>query len=653
MNDEERGDGDRKRRAAILAIILLAAAAAIALALSSGGGGAGEPPIAEEEDEEEPPEALPGDHIVAFDSRGGSAVRSQTVREGSIAAEPAPPSRSGYSFEGWFREIECATEWDFMSDVVEEDLTLYAKWAAVSGTPRPPTYTATFDSRGGTPVPSAKGLARDSLVPAPQSPEREGYSFDGWFKDAECSREWDFSADTVTSNVTLYAKWEGKEYTITLRFPTASVEGAPQTMGVRMGQEYSIPDPARAPYRFGGWFLKEGGVNYAVGSEDGANVARQPQSGVWSNPGDLTLYAYWEGTMFLKYEGGAAYKGTASTTGSVVIQEYYLGRKISSIGADAFSGCANMTSIDAPGSIASVGARAFSYCYRLESISLPGAAVIGDEAFLSCSALGSASIPGATSLGARAFASCASLSEMSLPNANTIGERAFTDCSGLKSVSMPKATVIGAWAFAKSGLESVSIPSGATAVAERCFSECASLRSVSLPSSLKSIGSYAFYMTGLTGVSIPSGVEVIGDNAFFECAQMTAPLSIPSSVASIGVRAFGKTGITSLSFAAGSNLTTLGAGAFIYCTALSGTVSLPSSVTSIGNGAFQNDINLSEVIIPAREMSFVGPGVFQDCSIRMVIKTGTADPGAGSAPPNWAPNWNNTRCTVIWGYVEP
>ena len=41
------------------------------------------------------------------------------------------------------------------------------------------------------------------------SPTRQGYTFGGWYKNADCSdgQKWDFATDTVTSNITLYAKW--------------------------------------------------------------------------------------------------------------------------------------------------------------------------------------------------------------------------------------------------------------------------------------------------------------------------------------------------------------------------------------------------------------------------------------------------------------
>ena len=47
----------------------------------------------------------------------------------------------------------------------------------------------------------------DSLIDAPTAPTAEGYRFDGWYKNAACTKAWNFETDTVTTNTTLYAKW--------------------------------------------------------------------------------------------------------------------------------------------------------------------------------------------------------------------------------------------------------------------------------------------------------------------------------------------------------------------------------------------------------------------------------------------------------------
>lgn len=77
--------------------------------------------------------------------------------------------------------------------------TLFALKAA-------PGYTVAFDTRGGSTVPSAMTAQNKTMV-APANPERSGYTFAGWYRDAACTQAWDFAKDVVTADMTLYAKW--------------------------------------------------------------------------------------------------------------------------------------------------------------------------------------------------------------------------------------------------------------------------------------------------------------------------------------------------------------------------------------------------------------------------------------------------------------
>lgn len=69
-------------------------------------------------------------------------------------------------------------------------------------------YSVTFDSNGGTDVPSQTDVMYGDLLEVPEPPTREGYEFTGWYHDANCQYLWDFNADLVADNITLYAGWE-------------------------------------------------------------------------------------------------------------------------------------------------------------------------------------------------------------------------------------------------------------------------------------------------------------------------------------------------------------------------------------------------------------------------------------------------------------
>ena len=68
-------------------------------------------------------------HTVTFDSRGGSSVESQRVLDGNPVVRPEPPMLDGYFLNGWYKDEEATgDEWDFDTDRVTEDITLYAGW---------------------------------------------------------------------------------------------------------------------------------------------------------------------------------------------------------------------------------------------------------------------------------------------------------------------------------------------------------------------------------------------------------------------------------------------------------------------------------------------------------------------------------------------
>lgn len=69
-------------------------------------------------------------------------------------------------------------------------------------------FTVTYNSRGGTDVAAATNVPRGALLAAPEAPTREGYLFAGWYADEARTRAWDFSADAVEQDLTLYAGWE-------------------------------------------------------------------------------------------------------------------------------------------------------------------------------------------------------------------------------------------------------------------------------------------------------------------------------------------------------------------------------------------------------------------------------------------------------------
>ena len=165
---------------------------------------------------------------------GDSEYAKQVLPSGTLATRPdAPAATPGCTFGGWNKAD--GTAWDYASDKVTDNITLYAKWAAN-------TYTITFDTAGGSEI---APITQDygTVITAPEAPTREGYTFIGWDKEIPTTMP--------AENMTVTAQWEINQYKIT--FDTAGgSEIAPITQDY--GTVITAPaDPTREGYTFIGW----------------------------------------------------------------------------------------------------------------------------------------------------------------------------------------------------------------------------------------------------------------------------------------------------------------------------------------------------------------------------------------------------------------
>jgi uncharacterized repeat protein (TIGR02543 family) len=109
-------------------------------------------------------------------------------------------TKNAVEFEGWYKEEVFTTKWDFAQDTVTSDVTLYARWVPI-------LWTVSFDAGSGTPAPESQAVTDGGLIEEPDTMTKEDGKFEGWYKEAAFTTEWDFAQDTVTSDVTLYARW--------------------------------------------------------------------------------------------------------------------------------------------------------------------------------------------------------------------------------------------------------------------------------------------------------------------------------------------------------------------------------------------------------------------------------------------------------------
>ncbi|MGE7947468.1 InlB B-repeat-containing protein [Lysinibacillus sp. NPDC093688] len=224
-------------------------------------------------------------YIVTFDANGGSEVPSQSVESGELIKAPSTPVKAGYTFGGWYKDKDLTEAWDFAKDVVTKNVTLYAKWTKdhTSGGGSgggsggsSPNYKVIFDSDGGSKVPS-QTVGYNDLVKAPTTPVKEGYRFDGWYKEAALNNAWDFAKDKVTADITLYAKWT-KDYIVTFDSNGGS-EVPSQTVPYKA--LVKVPtNPKKEGYLFIGWYKNK---KFTKAWDFAKDVVTE----------DLTLYARW------------------------------------------------------------------------------------------------------------------------------------------------------------------------------------------------------------------------------------------------------------------------------------------------------------------------------------------------------------------------
>lgn len=142
-------------------------------------------------------------HTVTFEVNGGSAVPSQTVVDGSTATQPVDPTRTGYTFAGWYEDAGLTTAFNF-STPITADTTIYAQWTEVI------EYTVTFDKNGGDTeaVPTTKtALSGGTVGTLPTPPTRTGYTFNGWNTAANGSGTVFTASTPVNASITVYAQW--------------------------------------------------------------------------------------------------------------------------------------------------------------------------------------------------------------------------------------------------------------------------------------------------------------------------------------------------------------------------------------------------------------------------------------------------------------
>ena len=143
-------------------------------------------------------------YTVTLNTNGGTInsgnVTGYTYGQGATLPTADDMTYAGHTFKGWYDNK--ALTGNPVTEISATDTgkkEFYAKWTLN-------TYTVTFDSQGGSKVDS-QTVSHGGTVTEPTAPTYEGYTFGGWYTEAGCTTEYDFTT-AVTESLTLYAKWK-------------------------------------------------------------------------------------------------------------------------------------------------------------------------------------------------------------------------------------------------------------------------------------------------------------------------------------------------------------------------------------------------------------------------------------------------------------
>lgn len=477
------------------------------------------------------------------------------------------PSRTGYTFEGWFEDKAYTKKIESIEKGSKGDRDIYAKWTVID-------YTITYHLDGGTNGENPESYTVEDKIVL-QKAEKAGYAFEGWFEDEAFTKKAE-SFENATGDKQLYAKWKLFGYQINYHL-NGGENSSENPLSYTVDDAVAFKQAEKRGYTFLGWFEDEACTEKIEGIEKGSKGDRDIYA-KWEivtykieyvldggtnddNPtsytvedivelknaekkdnyflgwykdeehkelvtelenmtGDLKLFAWWvegtEGLSFEEVEGGYAvsdYEGESETV--VIPEKYFGGLPVVAIGYEVFVDCKSITSVTIPSGVTSIENSAFHECKALESIEIPdGVTKIGEAAFAFCTSLREVIIPkGVTAIENHTFYCCNALEKITIPDRITsIGDSAFSECFALEDVVIPNGvTSIGDEAFRYcEKLDSIIIPDSVTEIGDRAFYICPSLKSILIGKGVKRIGENVFYSTALTEIRYNGTAEEWG-----------------------------------------------------------------------------------------------------------------------------------------------
>lgn len=220
-------------------------------------------------------------YTISFDVNGGiGGYEDRDILFDSPYGSLPIPGKPGYAFVGWYTELEGGTRvTDITKVFVPSNHTLYAHW-------EPGKFAVTLDANGGITPQEVLTVTYLELYGELPVPTRVGYTFIGWWTEAEGGQQ--IVSSTVVEiiqNQTLYAHWSVNTYTVS--FETFCNESFAPVRIVFDTPYGSLPRPDKRGYTFVGWYTE---------SEGGQHITETSTLKIGE---DSTLYAHWKANSYV------------------------------------------------------------------------------------------------------------------------------------------------------------------------------------------------------------------------------------------------------------------------------------------------------------------------------------------------------------------
>lgn len=213
---------------------------------------------------------------VSFNGNGGvSSAQQQSYDYGGPYSTLPTASRNGYLFSGWYTSPSGGSPVTSETIVISHYAhTLYAHW-------QPKAIVVSFDANGGE-LKYQQVVHYNQVYGTLPTASRKGYTFAGWYTaKTGGTRVTETTLVTNANNHTLYARWTGNSYKVTLQSNGGAV--SPASITATYGKAYgTLPTPTKTGYYFSHWNTKVNGSGATVTSSTIVNTAA-----------NHTLYAIW------------------------------------------------------------------------------------------------------------------------------------------------------------------------------------------------------------------------------------------------------------------------------------------------------------------------------------------------------------------------